>query len=127
VCSHETKEGEDVLEVSFYAGPAGGNILLDANNQPRLLGLVSRLHGMWSVSAEMVLVGFIQCQGRQRHAGQDASLFVLLACGRSPCRMLITCAFSTFCSRAFRNSKVHLPLKSLIVFIAVFFSGEYCN
>jgi len=49
VCSHKTKEGEDVFEVSSDPGPAGGNTLLDANNQPRLLGLVSRLHGMWSV------------------------------------------------------------------------------
>lgn len=73
MCSHTTKADEDVWEVSYYPGPAGGNTLLDSNNQPRLLGLVSRLHGMWSVSAEFLLASFIQCQGRQRHAGQDAS------------------------------------------------------
>lgn len=79
MCSHKTKAGEDVLEVSSYAGPAGGNTLLGANNQPRLLGLVSRLLGMWPVSAEILLAGFIQCQWRQRHAGQDASLCCWLA------------------------------------------------
>lgn len=74
VCGHKSEEGKDVLEVLSYPGPVGGNTLLDANNQPRLLGLVSRLHGMRSVSAEILLAGFVPCQGRQQHAGQDASL-----------------------------------------------------
>lgn len=108
VYSHKTKEGEDVFEVSSYPDPAIGNTPLDANNQPRLLGPVSHLHGMWSVSAKILFAGLTQCQGRQRYAGKDASLCVPLASSRTsfsaPCRMLIKCAFCTFSSMAFRSS-----------------------